>query len=265
MVAGVAHELNTPLAFTRSNVSMLLDFMDELRLPLKFGNQLIRRIRDTDEDPVNVRVRVNARLRERMFEIDEDLTTEQLQQMLLDTLRGLEQMSELVVHLREFTRIDRARIAEYDVNKGVRNVIYIARGGIPDKIRFETDLADIPPLQCMPSQMNQILINLINNAAQSIEDDDGVITIRTGHADGRIRIEVEDNGCGIPDEVRQHMFEPFFTTRGSGERTGLGLSIVRDIVEEHGGSITVESSPGMGSRFIVLFPLQQPLEQPLAA
>lgn len=265
MVAGVAHELNTPLAFTRSNISMLKDFMDELRLPLNCGNRLIQQIRGNSGDLVNLRIKLNERVRERLTGVDDELSTEQLQQMLTDTMNGLEQMSELVVNLREFTRLDRAKIADFDINKGINNVIYIARSSMSEKVTVETELSDIETIRCMPSQMNQILINLINNAAQSIGDDTGTVTVRTASLDGHVRIEVEDDGCGIAEEAKERIFEPFYTTKDGDKGTGLGLSIVRDIILEHGGQIFVESTLGKGSKFTVLLPVEQALEQPMAA
>jgi signal transduction histidine kinase len=264
MVAGVAHELNTPVAFTRSNVSMVKDFIEELRLPLMWGSKLIRQLRVIPTDQINLKICLNNDIREQMGRVDDELTAEQLKQMLEQSLAGLEQMAELVTNLQEFTRLDRAKIADFDINKGLNNVLYIAKNAVPEQITIAKELGNVPTLRCMPSQVNQIFINLITNAAQAI-DGTGTITLRTSVQEAYVKIEVEDNGCGIAEDVREHIFDAFYTTKDAGEGTGLGLSIVRDIVQEHGGLIHAESAVGVGTKFTVLLPINQKIEQPLAA
>ena len=124
---------------------------------------------------------------------------------------------------------------------------------------------DIPPLTCSPSQINQVFLNLINNAAQAIDPGPGLITITTRRDDDRhIAVEVADNGIGIAPEILPRIFDPFFTTKDVGKGTGLGLSIVYKIVEQHGGRISVASNPGVGTRFTVVLPLTPPEPAPAA-
>jgi signal transduction histidine kinase len=125
---------------------------------------------------------------------------------------------------------------------------------------------DIPPLTCSPSQINQVFLNLINNAAQAIDPGPGLITITTRREDDQhIAVEVADNGNGIPPEILPRIFDPFFTTKDVGKGTGLGLSIVYKIVEQHGGRISVASNPGVGTRFTVVLPLTPPEPAPASA
>ncbi len=257
MVAGVAHELNTPLAFARSNLAMINDFLKELSPQLSWGGKIMRELRGCDANGrAVVRIKVNDKTRHLVSRYDENLTLGQLSQMLDDTHVGLNHIAELVVNLRDFTRLDRAKVDHYDVNKGVETTLYIAKTAIPEQITVDKDLGELPEIRCMPSQVNQILINLLTNAAHSITGN-GKITIRTRSEDERVRIEVEDNGCGIAEDILPHIFEPFYTTKDSEKGSGLGLSIVHDIVREHGGEITVDSAIGRGSRFTVILPVDQ--------
>jgi signal transduction histidine kinase len=180
--------------------------------------------------------------------------------MLQDTLQGIEQMRELVDNLRDFTRLDRSRTAPFDINKGLRNVVYIASSVVPTRIRLVEEFGDVPALECNAVQLNQVFLNLINNAAQAIEGD-GEVRVRSSVEGEHLRIDVVDNGSGIAPEVLPQIFEDYFTTKPPGAGTGLGLSIARTIVREHGGDITVSTSVGEGSTFTVWLPLAQALRQ----
>jgi len=260
MVAGVAHELNTPLAFARSNLAMILDYLDELRPPLKWGSKFMKRLQEcSDRDAVNLKIRINGKTRDAVNSFDENLSLEQLSQMLNDTLTGMEHISELVVNLRNFTRLDRAKIDSYHINKGIETTLYIAKTSMPEQIVVEKDFHEVPDIRCMPSQLNQVFLNLITNAAQAINGP-GKIHVRTRAEDGFVRVEIEDTGPGMSEEVLSRIFEPYFTTKPEGQGTGLGLSIVNNIIREHGGTVDVRSTVGVGTCFIIRMPVKQ-LEQ----
>ncbi|GAB4348589.1 MAG: hypothetical protein Kow006_09450 [Gammaproteobacteria bacterium] len=255
MVAGVAHELNTPLAFARSNLAMIGDSIEELRTPLKWGMKIMRYLRDhQDRDSVSLRFRINPQTRMALRNFDEQISVEQLGQMLSETLVGMDHISELVVNLRDFTRLDRARIDHYEINKGIETTLYIAKSSMAEQIAVDLDLGDVPAIRCMPSQINQVLINLITNAAQALGNK-GRISIRSRQEGDHVLIEVEDNGPGIPKETLERIFEPYFTTKEAGQGTGLGLSIVQDIIKEHGGEIDVRSKVGKGTCFSIRLPV----------
>ena len=191
--------------------------------------------------------------------------TEALEALLAgDSSTNVEQMRELVVNLRDFTRLDRAQVDHVDLNKGLDNVIYIAKSVIPNRVTIHKEFGDVPAIACMPSQINQVFLNLINNAAQAIEGSGG-ITVRTGVEGDYVKIEVADTGKGIPAEVLPHIFEPFYTTKEAGVGTGLGLSIAHDIVRNHGGRISLDSTVGQGTTFTILLPVEQTREQLKAA
>lgn len=258
MVAGVAHQLNTPIAFMKSNTGMMIEGLQQLDVPVRVGRGLIGIARQATTDDVQVglgALRPWAATNTAPVPAITDL-----KQMAEDMLGGLDQMSELVVNLREFTRLDRSRIASFDLNRGLRNVIYIARSSMPTGVTVVEDLEPLPSIACNPSQLNQVFLNLVNNAAQAIEGT-GTVVVRSRREAGGLRVDVEDDGRGIPAEVRERIFEPYFTTRGGAGGTGLGLSIARDIVEAHGGRITVTSVPGQ-TVFTVSLPLPARAAEP---
>ncbi len=258
MVAGVAHQLNTPLAYSSSNISMVMDALKNLELPLKVAHTFAHTVKHAKGDQVTLNIaRARAQL-EQINSDEEDITM--LSQMLGDTLEGLHQMRELVENLRDFTRLDRAKIAQFDINKGLHTVVYIAKSVIPNRIEVIEDYGQVPVMECNPSQLNQVFLNLINNAAQAIPGD-GKVTVRSVLDGQRIRIDISDTGDGIPAHVQPHIFDTYYTTKPAGEGTGLGLPIVKSIVTEHGGDVTFTTQPGAGTTFSVYLPIS--LDEPL--
>jgi two-component system NtrC family sensor kinase len=251
-VAGVAHQLNTPLAFSRSNISMVQDGIGQFRLPLKVAHAFGQAVRRTEGDAVTVNVHGWRPQLETIEDSAGDI--EMLTQMLGDTLQGIDQMAELVENLRDFTRLDRARTTQFDLNKGLHTVAYIARSAIPNRVSVVEEFGELPLVECNPSQLNQVFLNLINNAAQAIPGD-GQVTVRSTLDGDRVRIDVSDNGTGIPEEVRPRIFDTYFTTKPVGEGTGLGLPIVKSIVEEHGGEVKFRTRIGEGTTFSVFLPV----------
>jgi signal transduction histidine kinase len=176
--------------------------------------------------------------------------------LVKDGLYGIGQIGELVTNLRNFARLDRSKVAEFDLNEGVAAALSIAKNQLKRR-NVQKQLGAIPKVSCSPSQINQVLLNLLTNAAQATPEDGGVIGVRTWQPDaGHVAVAVSDNGHGIPPEVLPKIFDPFFTTKEVGKGTGLGLSISYKIVESHGGRIDVESKVGVGTRFTVVLPVK---------
>lgn len=251
MVAGVAHQLNTPLAFSQSNVAMVKDALQTMDLPMQAARKMCEIIGQAEGDHVVLNI---ARARDHVERLQEgDVDVGMLQQMLGDVLDGINQMSELVVNLRDFTRLDRARTAEADINKAVHTVVYIAKSVISNNIEVVEDYAALPPVECNTSQLNQVFLNLINNAAHAIEGT-GKITVSTRLEGDRVAISVSDSGKGIAADVLPHIFDLYYTTKPAGEGTGLGLAIAKDIVSQHGGEIKVHTELGVGTTFTVHLP-----------
>jgi signal transduction histidine kinase len=179
-----------------------------------------------------------------------------LDKLVQDGLYGIGQISELVNNLRNFARLDRSKVAEFDLNEGLQSALAIAKNHVK-KRTVRKVLGKIPKVSCAPSQINQVFLNLITNAAQATPDEGGVIALRTFQpGPGQVAVEITDNGHGIPADVLPKIFDPFFTTKEVGKGTGLGLSICYKIVEGHGGRIDVQSKEGTGTRFTVTLPVK---------
>ena len=257
LVAGVTHQLNTPIGFSHNNVNLTISYLKELATPLLVAARLSELVKKLPPAQGEVTLNLgNSRdaLSKLSFRGDE---VRDLIQMLEDVLVGLEQMRELVTNLRDFTRLDRSKVADADLNAALKTVVYIARSSIPPRIQIVEEYGKLPQFACNPSQLNQVFLNLITNAAQAIAEN-GRIVVRTWAEANEIGIEISDNGSGIPADVLPRIFENFYTTKPRGIGTGLGLSIARDIVDNHGGKIIVSSTPGQGSSFCIKFPFQAP-------
>lgn len=255
MVAGVAHELNTPLGYVRNNVQLL----DQLSAPLVELARSQAALADCLADPACDEARL-AQAFEAAAAMREQAAPEQLtddlRQLLDDTLYGLGQIGELVVGLKDFARLDRAMDEAVDLNDCVRSALLIARNHIKDKAEVVLGLSELPAVSAAPSQINQVLLNLLTNAAQAMVGH-GCIQIRSWAEGDWVCVSVQDSGCGMAPEVARRIFDPFFTTKPVGEGTGLGLSISYKIIQDHGGSIRVASELGRGTRFLIRLPTAQ--------
>ncbi|MBI2307360.1 MAG: sensor histidine kinase [Rhodocyclales bacterium] len=258
MVAGVAHQLNTPLAFSHSNVSLAINALQEFEAPLSVAGRIADLVRaNPGADTVPLKLN-SSRAAIEKIRVDGKAAKE-IAEMLGDVIQGVDQMSELVENLKDFTRLDRAKLSDVDLNATLHTVVYIARSSIPVRIAInEAFDKALPPIECNPSQLNQVFLNLITNASQAIEGD-GEVQVRT-RANGRhVYVDVIDNGSGIPADVLPNIFETYYTTKPKGVGTGLGLPIARDIVRAHGGDLQVSTEVGKGTTFTVQLPLSVPV------
>jgi len=252
MVAGLAHEINTPLGYVRNNVEMTQGALGDIAgLVQAYAGTLDALLGGAnDADFAQAAAALDAR--RAAFGPD---SIEDLRALLDDTVFGVGQIAELVANLKDFSRLDQARRERVDVHKLIESALKIGGNALRKKnITVVRQFGDVPAVDCAPAQINQVLLNLITNAAQAIEHAQGRITLRT-HAVGHyLLIAVEDNGKGIAPENLERIFDPFFTTKPIGQGTGLGLSICFQIVEQHRGRIRVASTPGSGTRFLVALP-----------
>ncbi len=256
MVAGVAHQLNTPLAFSKSNVFMAVETLEDMA-PAIGDLQRLLALQIAGQDVVDEPALPDPQaVREQLERLPGEIRM--TQDMLADVLMGLDQMNELVDNLRSFTRLERARTESVDLNATLSSVVYIAKAVISTKVKVVEQFSELPRLSCHVSQLNQVFLNLIMNAAQSI-DGQGQVTVSTFSDGQHIRIAVEDTGCGIADDVLPRIFDPYFTTKPTGTGTGLGLSIARNIVTEHGGRIVVKTRVGSGTSFQIELPVSENL------
>lgn len=177
--------------------------------------------------------------------------------LLGDAEHGFEQISELVMSLKNFSRLDRSFDERLDVNEGLESSLKICQNQLKHRITVRRDFVALPEIPCAPSQLNQVFLNLITNAAQAI-DGEGTLDVATRDRGKFVEIEIRDSGCGMDEQTLKHIYEPFFTTKEVGKGTGLGLSIVYRIIEDHHGRITAESTPGKGTSFRISLPKEPP-------
>jgi signal transduction histidine kinase len=259
MVAGLAHEVNTPLAYVKSSLDAVGTRLPEIEAMAGETAKLVDALgADTpDEQALAQHYQTVSQRLDAMHEHD---AISELRSLVQDGRHGIERISELVTGLRDFSRLDRSKLADFDLNEGIESTLVILRNVLKGK-ELHKDLQAIPHIACAPSQLNQVFLNLINNAAQATPEKGGIILVRT-RAVGKdqVAVDVVDNGHGIPKDVLPKIFDPFFTTKEVGKGTGLGLSISYKIVESHGGRIDVASEPGKGTRFSVYLPVKSAAE-----
>jgi signal transduction histidine kinase len=257
MVAGIAHEVNTPLAYVKSSLEAVRKSVPQAgRLAAETG-QLLALLSAEGADEAALAAQF-AQVRALVEELRSRSALEDLERLVKDGLFGIGQISEIVGNLKDFSRLDRSKVSDFDLHEGIESTIRIGHAQLRDRI-VRKEFGKIPRVTCSPSQINQVILNLLSNAAQATEAGKGTITVRTGMRDAaHVTVEIADNGHGIPAEVLPKIFDPFFTTKAVGKGTGLGLSICYKIVENHGGKLEVQSRPGLGTRFIVVLPVNPP-------
>ena len=238
MVAGVAHEINTPLGYARGNV-------ETVRESLPLMAELIGALQSGDEQEREEALR--------RWPPEEGL--EEVAMLLTDAEYGLGEIAGLVLGLKDFSRVDRSLNESFNLNDGLDTSLKICQSQLKGRVEVQKDYGELPLVPCAPSQINQVFLNLLNNAGQAIEGE-GQIAIKTYATNDEAVVEIRDSGCGMDKETLAHIFEPFFTTKPVGQGTGLGLSIVFKIVETHRGRIEVESEPGQGTTFRLRLPLR---------
>lgn len=256
MVAGVAHEINTPLGYVRNNVEIIEGFFQETRQLMQASMELTDLLTSADLD--------EQRLNERLIEIDALKSqfayagnSEDMVGLFSDTQFGIGQISKLVTGLKDFSRLDRAVADDVDVNECLDSALLLAHHVLKNKVSVVKRYAELPPVSCAPSELNQVFLNILTNAAHAIETE-GTVLLETEADDGLVHIHIEDTGKGIPADVLPKIFDPFFTTKPVGQGTGLGLSISYKIIEQHGGRINVTSQVGKGTRFMIALPAAAP-------
>lgn len=249
LVAGISHEINTPLWYLISNSTVLQERMETIS---EFCDVAVNML-DAVKTKTAVKESVSRGLvdMQRMLNDGMKDDIDEARDLIQDSIEGLEELTELAQSLKDFSRLDRARHGEFNVNDGIDKTLLIAKNKLKNKVSVHKHYGDVPPIQCSPSQINQIFLNLLTNAADAIEET-GDIVIRTLVEDDKVRISFADTGCGIPQDVMDKIRDPFFTTKEVGKGTGLGLSIVDQIVKSHGGELIIESEPGKGTTVTIV-------------
>ncbi|MEI7612466.1 MAG: cache domain-containing protein, partial [Betaproteobacteria bacterium] len=238
LAAGVAHEINNPIGFVHSNLSTLNRYAKNL-IELVTVYELLE-MDGAQPDEIMTYIR---EMKERM---DLAFIKEDLASLISETNQGIERVSKIVQDLKDFSRLDREDVWEPDdVHQGLDSAINVAWSQLKQKCQIRKEYGDLPLVECLHSQLNQVFLNILVNAAQAIENE-GVITLRSGVEGNTVWLDIADTGTGIPAEIMKRIFEPFFTTKPVGKGTGLGLTIAYNIIKKHNGRIGVASEPGKG-------------------
>lgn len=239
LAAGVAHEINNPIGYVASNLGCLNEYIDSLILLIRRMSEIL---------PIDQSYELKKK-----YEFDyivEDLPT-----LIAQSESGLQRVIEIIRDLKDFSHLEEAEFIEADLHLGIQSTLNIIANELKYKAELKLNLADVPLIVCIPSQINQVLLNLLLNAAQTFDKDKrGIITINTGCDDNWVWFSVEDNGPGIEKDKLEKIFQPFYTTKAKGQGTGLGLALSRSIVDKHQGVLEVSSELGFGSCFTVKLP-----------
>jgi signal transduction histidine kinase len=246
LAAGVAHEINNPNGFILSNLNALRKYVERVREFIAFQEDVLA----TADEAVTTQIQQKKR------SLKIDFTLEDMGNLIQESREGAERIKTIVKDLKDFSHLDQAELVQADINACIENTLTIISNELMLKTELKKEFGVLPAVTCNPGQINQVLSNLLHNAAQAIEQG-GEITIKTWAEQNLVCIAISDTGPGIPPEIRERLFEPFFTTREVGKGAGLGLSIAYDIIKKHNGEITVKSELGKGSCFTVRLPVTE--------
>jgi signal transduction histidine kinase len=264
LVAGISHEINTPLLYLANNAELI---QERIGLMRQFITTCLGAFAIKSEDFAD-RAEYQSRFVTALKDVkimlrDEDLEASlaEAEDLARDSIAGLAELTEMAQSLKDFSRLDRAPIANFDVNAGLDKTLLIAKNVVKHKANVRKFYGEIPEIQCAPSQINQVFLNIVTNAAQAIETQGEIVITTKMHDANHVAIRIADTGCGIPEENLAKIRDPFFTTKEVGTGTGLGLSIVDEIIRSHHGELLVESQVGKGSAFTVVLPIKQAASQ----
>lgn len=246
LAAGVAHEINNPLGYIYSNLNTLREYLVNLLRITQAARQLAEQLPKDFPGSANFMQLIKS--------LDLDLIQTDLPDLVAEAMEGAVRAKKIVQDLRDFSRIDSQEKAFFDIEAGLDSTLNIVNNELKFKAEVIKEYGGLQPLLCIGAQLNQVFMNLLINAAQAMKEF-GKITVRTGYENADwLWVEIEDNGCGIPEAIQSKIFDPFFTTKPIGQGTGLGLSLSYKIIKDHGGHIDLISVPGSGSKFRINLP-----------
>ena len=242
LAAGVAHEINNPVGYVSSNLTTLQKYL-----------AVYEKVLDAPEADSAEMTALKKKLNYAFIRDD-------LQNLVKETQEGVGRVKSIIQDLKDYARTNVAtHYVASDIQVGLKSTLNIARVQLKNRADVRLELGRLPLVECAPSQIDQVFLNLIVNAAQAmLEGKMGMINIRTDCDDRQVWVEVKDNGPGIPPDVLKKIFDPFFTTKDPGTGTGLGLSVSQNIIQQHGGTLTVNSTVGVGTTFKITLPIKRP-------
>jgi two-component system NtrC family sensor kinase len=250
IVAGVAHELNNPVAFIYSNMHHLSGYIEKIKKVIA-EYQALKSILPEEK---------RSEIEKVEKQLDIGFIVNDMSDLTQSCLDGANRTKEIVLGLRTFSRMDESSYRPSDLHEGLRSTLRLLSAELKNRITVHQELGEIPKVECALSQINQVFMNLISNSIQAI-DGKGEIWLRTLQKGSEVVIEIEDTGSGMTPEVVNQVFVPFFTTKKVGEGTGLGLSIAYGLIQKHHGRIEVESELGRGTLFRIILPISQSVAQ----
>jgi two-component system, NtrC family, sensor kinase len=262
LAAGIAHEINTPIQYLGDNSRFLQNAFHELKPLLVWCRCL-----NTTVTPTAAELESLGKIIKSFPSGEIDYLLGEIPAAIEQSLEGIQCISKMVRSMKDFSHPGTGEKQSVDLNQVLENTLTVSRNAWKYVADLEMDFAPgLPPVPCLPSDLNQVFLNLITNAADALEaklganpKKRGTLTVHTRRKGDWAVIEVQDTGTGIPENIRDYIFDPFFTTKKLGRGTGQGLSIARNIVERHGGSLTFESKVGRGTTFIIRIPLHADL------
>ena len=252
LTAGIAHELNNPINFVSANVKPLRQDVEDIINILEQYNNI------TPDDLENGDIEDKlADIEDLKDEIDLPYVVEEVENLLGSITSGATRVADIVKDLRNFSRLDEDDLKHVDLHEGLESTLTLLNKEL-GAITVKKEFGDIvPEIDCYPGQINQVWLNIMTNAIKSM-DNGGELHIQTDLDENHnVRVKITDTGCGMTEEVKTRLFEPFFTTRDVGEGTGLGMSVSYGVIEKHNGSILVDSEENTGSTLTVTLPLTQ--------
>lgn len=260
LTAGIAHEINNPINFVKSNINPLrLDIKDVFDVFDEYN-----RLHALAGDVTAYKTKLKE-IGEQQQQVDIDFIKDEIYQLIKGIEDGAERTAEIVRGLRTFSRLDESELKKASVHDGINSTIVLIRNNIPTDVQVIKNFNAGGEIECYPGKLNQVFMNIITNGLHAINakptrTDHESITVSTRDIDGEaVEISIKDTGIGMTEEVKHRIFEPFFTTKDVGEGTGLGMAIVFKIIEKHHGKIDIISSAGNGAEFIITLPYTQPL------
>jgi two-component system, NtrC family, sensor kinase len=255
MVAGLAHEMNTPLGFVRNNIEIIKENETELSRAVSACGTLIGNLMKGDYAAVEKDL---PKTLDTIKSVEEVGVVDENSMMITSSIEGLDRIQELISNLKNFSRLDQTGQQAASINECLDSTLVIANHIIKRHMTVNKDYAKLPDIVCSPAQLNQVFLNIITNASHACEEKGaGSLFLKTKLEKDNVVVQISDNGKGIADEVIAKIFDPFFTTKPVGKGTGLGLSISRKIIEEgHNGRIEVKSRLGHGTDFFIYLPIR---------
>lgn len=252
MAAGVAHEINNPIGFVKNNASILTEYMQMLLPLLRDYHELA--LSKSHQEP-----KLLESILCRLGDDSLDYLIEDINSLLEDTVEGTKRIQSIVAGLKSFARVDESEQKLFDLNECIETTLKVVWNELKYKCTVHKKLGEVPEVVGNPGQFNQVIMNLLVNAAQAIQEQ-GNVTIETNYKNDEVLLSISDTGEGIPPDNIKKIFTPFFTSKPVGTGTGLGLSISHGIVKDHNGTISVKSTPGKGTTFTIHLPATQPNE-----